>query len=42
MTFEAFEKEYLKIKDHTAIEQEYFDWDMAVTVLEDIHEHFDG
>jgi len=42
MTFDAFEREYLNNKNHTTIEQDYFDWDMAITILEDIHEHFDG
>ncbi|ETR68147.1 MAG: hypothetical protein OMM_10827 [Candidatus Magnetoglobus multicellularis str. Araruama] len=42
MTFEAFEKEYLHNNDHSVIEQDYFDWDMAVTVLADIHEYIDG
>ncbi|KPA10449.1 hypothetical protein MHK_009346 [Candidatus Magnetomorum sp. HK-1] len=42
MTFEAFEKEYLNNNDHTVIEQDYFDWDMAITILEDIHEYIDG
>jgi len=42
MKFEAFEKEYLNNNNHTGIEQDYFDWDMAITVLEDIHKYING
>jgi hypothetical protein len=36
MPFQDFENAYLKMDDHATIEQDYFDWDMAITVLEDI------
>ena len=36
MSFDNFEQEYLKKEKHTLIEQDYFYWDMAVTILEDV------
>lgn len=38
MKFEEFEEVYKDKKRDYKIEKDYFDWDMAVTVLEDIEE----
>ncbi|MGR3178620.1 MAG: hypothetical protein ACUZ8E_11235 [Candidatus Anammoxibacter sp.] len=40
MRFEDFEKLYKNKKMDCEIEKNYFDWDMAVTVLEDVEEEF--
>lgn len=38
MKFEDFEKVYKEKKMNYEVEKDYLDWDMAVTVLEDIEE----
>ncbi len=38
MKFENFEKVYKDREMNYEIERDYFDWDMSVTVLEDIEE----
>lgn len=38
MKFEEFEKAYKDKKTNSEVEKDYFDWDMAVTVLEDIED----
>lgn len=40
MKFNDFEKAYKNRKMDYVREKDYFDWDMAVTVLEDIEEEF--
>ena len=42
MKFEDFEKLYKERKNDIEIEKAYFDWDMAITVLEDIEEELKG
>lgn len=38
MKFEDFEKKYKNTKMNYDMEKDYFNWDMAVTVLEDIED----
>lgn len=40
MEFNDFEKAYKNRKMDYVTEKDYFDWDMAVTVLEDVEEEF--
>ncbi|MFC1596142.1 hypothetical protein ACFL4D_02525, partial [Candidatus Margulisiibacteriota bacterium] len=40
MTFKQFEKHYKNNATKYEIEKDYFDWDMAITALEDLEEEF--
>ena len=40
MKFEEFEKAYKNKRMNYRIEKDYFEWDMATTVFEDIEEEF--
>lgn len=40
MKFEDFEGKYKDQKMDYDVERDYFDWDMAITVLEDIEDEF--
>ena len=42
MKFEDLERLYKERKNDKEIEKTYFDWDMAITVLEDIEKELKG